>query len=125
MGTYLNITYFIFKMTTEQDAFQIFDVIFTESPKPPSTYNLRLDTSNPDNVNVKIDDILINIFFNGMKTLYGETTNLRNITQEQYENLNKYMQSLGYNAIFEYVYDDDNFPINVKVWFEKLDVTMD
>jgi hypothetical protein len=111
-------------MTTEQDAFQIFDVIFTESPKPSNTYNLRLDASNPDNVNVKIDDILINIFFNGIKTLYGETTTLRNITQEQYENLNKYMQSLGYNTIFEYVYDDDNLPVNVKVWFEQINLTM-
>jgi hypothetical protein len=111
-------------MTHEQDAFQVFEIIFKEEPKPSNTYDLKLDESNPENANIKIDDILINVFFNGMKILYGETTNLRNITQEQYENLNKYMQSLGYNAIFEYEYDDDNFPINVKVWFEKVDLTM-
>ncbi len=107
-------------MTHEQDAFKVFEVIFKEEAKPPNTYNLRLDNSKPENANIKIDDILVNIFFSGMKTLFGEETNLRNITQEQYENLNKYMHSLGYNTIFEYIYDDDNFPINVKIWFEKL-----
>ena len=107
-------------MTHEQDAFQTLEIIFKEDPKPPNTFNLRLDDSNPENVTIKIEDILINVFFNGMKSLYGEATNLRNITQEQYENLNKYIHSLGYNTIFEYEYDDDNFPINVKVWFEKL-----
>lgn len=111
-------------MTHEQDAFKTFEIIFTEEPKPQNTYNLRLDESNPDNSNVKIEDILINIFFHGMKTLFGEECNLRIITQEQYEYLNKYIQSLGYSTIFEYEYDDDNFPINVKVWFEKLDLTM-
>ena len=110
-------------MTSEQNAFKVFDVIFTDEPKPPNTYNLRLDESNPENSSIKIDDILVNIFFNGMKTLFGETTNLRNITQEQYEHLNKYMQSLGYNTIFEYEYDD-NFPINVKIWFEQINLTV-
>jgi hypothetical protein len=107
-------------MTHEQDAFKIFEVIFTEDPKPSNTYNLRLDDSNPENANIRIDDILINIFLHGMKTLFGVDVNLRTITQEQYEHLNKYMHSLGYNTHFQYEYDDDNFPINVKVWFEKL-----
>lgn len=107
-------------MTSEQDAFKVFEVIFRDEPKPPNTFNLQLDESNPENANIRIDDVLVNIFFNGMKTLFGESTNLRTITQEQYEHLNKYMHSLGYNTIFEYEYDDDNFPINVKIWFEKL-----
>lgn len=107
-------------MTHEQDAFQFLNVIFTEAPKEPNTYNLRLDDSNPDNANIKIEDILINVFVNGLKTLFGESVNFRTITQEQYNLINQYMRSLGYNAIFEYEYDDDNFPINVKVWFEKL-----
>lgn len=107
-------------MTTEQDAFQILSMIFSEPPKDTNTYSLRLDDSNPDNQNVNINDILINVFFNGLRILYGESVTLRNITQEQYENINKYMHSLGYNTVFEYEYDDDNFPINVKIWFEPL-----
>lgn len=107
-------------MTNEQDAFKTFETIFLEDPKSPNTYNLTLDNSNPDNSNIKIDDILINVFLTGMKSLFGETTTLRNITQEQYEYIDKYMQSFGYHTIFNYEYDDDNFPINVKIWFEKL-----
>lgn len=104
----------------EQDAFQVFNIIFQDLPKPPNHYNLRLDENNPENKNVNFNDILLNIFFNGMKILFGESTNLRNITQEQYGLINKYIQSLGYSVIFNYEYDDDNFPINIKVWFEQL-----
>lgn len=111
-------------MTHEQDAFQILNVIFTEPPKEANFYNLRLDESNPDNANIKFEDILINVFVNGLKTLFGESTNFRNITQEQYNIINQYMHSLGYNAVFEYEYDDDNYPINLKVWFEKLVQTL-
>lgn len=107
-------------MNSEQDAFLVFNIIFKEEPKPPNTYNLRLDETNPDNSNIRIDDIIINIFFHGMKTLYGENTNLRTITQEQFDHLNKYIKSLGYNMIFKYEYDANNFPTNVNIWFEKL-----
>lgn len=107
-------------MTPDQDIFKTFDMIFTEPPKPLNSYKLRLDMTNPDNLNVKIDDILINIFFNGMRTLYGEATNLLNVTQEQHTNLNIYMESLGYNVMFEYIYDSNNIPTNVKVWCEQL-----
>jgi hypothetical protein len=75
-------------MTNEQDAFQVLSVIFSESPKDANTYRLRLDESNPDNQNVNINDILINVFFNGLRILYGESVTLRNITQEQYEHIN-------------------------------------
>jgi hypothetical protein len=107
-------------MTQEQDAFKMFEVIFREPPKAPNSYNLQLEESNPDNENIRFDDILINIFFTGLKVLFGESVNLGNITQDQYEHINTYMYSLGYKAIFDYEYDENNIPINIKVWFEKL-----
>jgi hypothetical protein len=104
---------------SEQDAFQVFNIIFQDEPKPPKHYNLRLDNTKLENENINFNDILMEVFFNGMKILFGESTNLRNITQEQYNLINKYMHSLGYSVIFNYEYDD-NFPINIKVWFEAL-----
>lgn len=104
---------------SEQDAFQIFDMIFKDIPKPAKHYNLRLDDTNLENKDINFNDILINIFFNGLKVLFGESTNLHNITQEQYDLINKYIQSLGYTVVFNYEYDN-NIPINIKVWFEPL-----
>lgn len=104
----------------EQDAFKVFEVIFNEEPKEPNTYNLRLDTSNPDNESVLLDDVLINIFFTGLKILFGEECNLQNITQDQYNLIDKYMNSLGYKVIFNYEYDDNNVPLHVKIWFENI-----
>lgn len=104
----------------DQDAFQVFNMMFTEPPKEPNTYTLSLDESNPDNQNVKLDDILIHIFFNGIKILYGEDLNLQTITQDQFDTINKYINSFGYNTIMTYEYDENNFPVNVKVWFESL-----
>lgn len=106
-------------VSQEQDAFKVLNIIFNEPPKEPNTFNLRLDDSNPENANVKMDDILINVFFNGLKTLFGEN-NLTNITQEQYNHINKYMHSLGYNTIFDYEYDENNNPTRIKIWFESL-----
>jgi len=103
----------------EQDAFQTFNVIFQDIPKEKNHYNLRLDETNEENKNINFNDILIGVFFNGIKVLFGESTNLQNITQEQYELINKYMQSLGYTVILNYEYDDNKLPINIKVWFEK------
>jgi hypothetical protein len=108
-------------MTRDPDAFQLFEILFKEDPKPPKTYNLRLEESNSDNKNVRFDDILINIFFTGIKILFGESVNLMNIRQEQYNHINNYMNSLGYTTILNYEYGDNNNPVNVKIWFEKLD----
>lgn len=106
-------------MTNEQDAFKVFDVIFSEEPKDPNTYNLRLDTTNPENESVLLDDILINLFLTGLKTLFGEECNLQNITQDQFTLINKYMNSFGFKTILDYEYDDNNLPVHVKIWFDK------
>lgn len=107
-------------MTQEQDAFKVFEVIFGEEPKPPNHYNLRLDTTNPENDSVLIDDVLINIFFTGLKALFGEEVTLQNITQEQYFRVNEYMKSLGYQTMLDYQYDENNQPVHVKIWFDQV-----
>jgi hypothetical protein len=108
-------------MTNDQDAFKVFDLIFSEEPKEPNTYNLRLDTTNPENESVLLDDILINLFFTGLKILFGEECNLQNITQDQFILINKYMSSFGFKTILDYEYDDNNLPVHVKIWFDKYD----
>lgn len=104
---------------SEQDAFKTLDLIFTKEPQPPNFYNLRLDETNSENEKVNFNDILMTVYLDGMSILFG-STNLQTITQDQYEVMNKYMQSLGYMAYFKYEFDENNFPINLKVWFERL-----
>jgi hypothetical protein len=62
---------------SHQDAFQVFNIIFQDEPKPPKHYNLRLDMNNSENDNINFNDILMGVFFNGMKILFDESTNLR------------------------------------------------
>lgn len=106
-------------MTHEEDAFKVFEVIFNEEPKEPNTYNLRLDMTNPENETVLLDDVLINLFFAGIKILFGEECNLQNINQDQFTLINQYINSFGFKTILDYEYDETNSPVNVKVWFDK------
>jgi hypothetical protein len=99
------------------DAFKTINMIFTSEPKEPNTLNLRLDPDDPNNANVNIYDILINVYLNGMITLFGNQVNPGNINKEQYDLLNKYMASLGYYAHYETKRNEHNIPTHVEITF--------
>lgn len=99
------------------DCFKTINMIFTSEPKEPNTLNLRLDPDDPNNANVNIYDILINVYLNGMITLFGSIVNPGNINKEQYNLLNKYMASLGYYANYERKTNENGTPTHVEITF--------
>lgn len=104
-------------MSEHLDCFKTINMIFTSEPKEPNTLNLRLDPDDPNNANVNIYDILINVYLNGMATLFGNQVNPGNINKEQYNLLNKYMASLGYYANYETKRNEYNVPTHVEISF--------
>ena len=102
------------------DLFKTINMIFTMEVKEPKTYNLRLNPDDPNNSDKNINDILINVFINGMNTLFGKETNPGNITQDQFDILNNYMKSLGYNTLMNLVMDKNNTPKSIDISFELL-----
>lgn len=107
-------------MSEHLDAFKTINMIFTSEPKEPNTLNLRLDPNDPNNDNVNIYDILINVYLNGMATLFGSTVNPGNINKEQYNLLNKYMASLSYHANYETKRNEHSIPTHVEISFTEL-----
>lgn len=107
-------------MEKQLDAFATVNKIFEAELKPPNFYNLKLDENNPDNKDKNFYDILINVFLNGMVTLFGNTVHPGNIQQNDFNTLNNYMHSLGYNTIMKGVYDEHGNPSNVEISFEPL-----
>ena len=102
---------------SQLDCFKTINMIFTSEPKEPNTLNLRLDPDDPNNSDVNIYDILINVYLNGMITLFGSTVNPGNISTEQYNLLDKYMASLGYNTNYETKINEHNIPTHVEITF--------
>jgi hypothetical protein len=100
-------------------------MIFMSEPKEPNTLNLRLDPDDPNNANVNIYDILINVYLNGMSTLFGNQVNPGNINNEQYNLLNKYMASLGYHANYETKKNEYNVPTHVEISFTETKKPLD
>lgn len=105
----------------ELDAFATINEIFKLDVKPPKFYNLRLDPNDPVNSEKNIYDILISVFLNGIVTLYGNTVNPQNIQKDEFDNLNSYINSLGYNTLIKGVYDEIGNPSNIEISFEKLE----
>ena len=124
--------------------------IFSEEPQIPHFYHLDLETASEStesgseteaeassgseteassgstteaSARVKSQNtanVLMTLFFNGCKKLYGENFGINNITKEQFEHANKYIQSFGYNTRYEYEFNESGVPVSLQVWFEKL-----
>lgn len=109
------------------------DQIFSEEPQTAHFYHLDLETTNENEASTSTDlsekvqsqntaNVLMTIFFNGCKKLYGENFGINNLSQEQFEHANKYIQSFGYNTRYEYQFNEEKAPVSLQVWFEKLQV---
>lgn len=105
---------------SQLDAFRTINEIFKVEVKPRKFYNLRLDPTDPENTQKNIYDILINVFLNGIVTLFGNTVNPQNIQKDQFDKLNSYMHSLGYNTVMNGVYDSNGNPSNIEISFTPL-----
>ena len=99
------------------DFFKTINMIFTKEPKPPKSLNLLLDPEDKNNENVNLYDILMNVYLNGMNTLFGSEINVGNITKEQFDTLNIYMASLGYYTNCERITNELNVTTHIEISF--------
>lgn len=97
------------------DTLSIVNVVFAKEPLPPYTYNIALAE---DAYNVTLFQLLMNILMCGAKKVYGEFITADNLTKDQFEELQKYMMSIGYIIKYNYTYNKENIPIKVNIWFE-------
>lgn len=93
------------------------DRIFSEPPKPPCTYNLKL----AENDNTTMFQLLMSVLIYGAKKLYGHNITPGEITSQQFDTLKSYIRSMGY--VIKYNYSDlklnnTNAPI-INIWFEQ------
>ena len=97
------------------DTLSIVNVVFAKEPLPPYTYNIGLAE---DAYNVTLFQLLMNILMCGAKKVYGEFITADNLTKDQFNELQKYMMSIGYIIKYNYTYNKENIPIKVNIWFE-------
>jgi hypothetical protein len=100
----------------------IVEKVFSIPPKPPLSFLIELDSEN-----ATLFQVLMSIFIQGAKSLYGENICLDNITEIQFNTLNECMQSIGYTVKYNYIYHEEsentenaeNKKIKgVNIWFE-------
>jgi hypothetical protein len=101
-------------MSVEEHINNFVNMIFSSDPVSSKSFMFEFKGSEE-----QLNNILINILINGSKKVFGESTYLPNISIDQFELLNKYMQSMGYTAKREFKYQGDQI-VDVRVWFEKL-----
>jgi hypothetical protein len=101
----------------------LIDIIFVDSPKPPCTYNLSL----PDDNSSTMFQLLMTLLICGAKKLYGENITPSDINEDQFEELKRYIESVGY--VIKYNYNNNNNNNNnieqtikpkiINIWFEQ------
>ena len=97
------------------DTLSIVNVVFAKEPLPPYTYNIALAE---DAYNVTLFQLLMNILMCGAKKIYGDFITAENLTKKQFEELQRYMMSIGYIIKYNYTYNKEGIAIKVNIWFE-------
>jgi hypothetical protein len=99
------------------DLTRVINTVFSQSPQPPCTYNLSLEKDTP----INMFPILMNILVIGAKKLFGSDITPNKITEQQFDRLKKYIESIGYIVKYKFNYKIDNEnvkPDTVNIWFE-------
>lgn len=91
------------------------DMIFTNEPAFTKSYIFEYNGSEE-----QLNHILINILINGSKRIFGDSTYIPNLSEENFNFLNKYIESIGFTVKREFKYNEEKI-IDVRIWFEKLD----
>jgi hypothetical protein len=102
---------------------KVIEIIFSGTPKPPCTYSVICD------LNISPFQLLMKILVDGTKHLYGESITPDQISEEQFNMLKMYMESIGYSIKYNYSYKDNiQFTEKTKIiniWFEQYYVKTD
>ena len=97
------------------DTLSIVNVVFAKEPLPPYTYNIGLAE---DAYNVTLFQLLMNILICGARKIYGDYITAENLTKRQFEELQRYMMSIGYIIKYNYTYNKEGIAIKVNIWIE-------
>jgi hypothetical protein len=77
---------------------KLIDIIFVDSPKPPCTYNISLPSDN----SASMFQLLMTLLISGARKLYGENIAPSDISEYQFEELKRYIESVGYVIKYNY-----------------------
>ena len=94
----------------------VVDTVFSKPPKEPCTYNLIVTDSPFDDVRIAMFPFLMQILITGAKKLFGNQITPQTLTSMQFEKLQSYMLSLGYQIKYNYSQKNDNTFVNI--WFQ-------
>lgn len=99
--------------------------LFTNPPQVKNSLRLELENYNTIDDEQEIqkmvaykNNLLMTIFINGARILFGENVSPANISERQFNLLNTYMESIGYNCKYEYVKNEQGKNTNINIWFE-------
>lgn len=92
---------------------EIIRCLFTSRPRPPCTYNLQLFK-----ISASVSSILMSILVSGARILYGgQNLKIFDISKQQFDKLNSYMESIGYTIKYK-PNDQDGILVGYNIWFE-------
>ena len=100
---------------------KLVDIIFVDYPKPPCTYNLALPNDNYPTM----FQLLMTLLIPGARKLYGENITPSDISEYQFEELKRYIESVGYVIKYNYKNNQNEQTSNqieqkvINIWFEQ------
>lgn len=118
------------QINNDQTLQGLVNTIFTSTPKPPCTYTIAV--AEEVSSQVSLFQLLMNLLIAGAKKLYGEAVTPNDISQEQFEELKRYMESVGYEIKHNYTFlnndpnlKDEDKPKVINIWFEQVIIKYD
>ena len=115
---------------SEVELSKMVNIVFANPPGNANSYKLDLSVGDGD---VEMTDevldqlskttsrVLMNIFITGCGILFGDSVSPGNMTEEQFQLINKYINSFGYNTHYEYTYNDNKVATKLEVYFNALE----
>lgn len=96
--------------------YQLINLLFTNSPKPPNSIVIDINKLASDQ-KLTVFQSLMTILINGARILFGENVSAENISDSQYNTLQNYIQSIGFDLHHEYKYDENGIALMVNIYF--------
>lgn len=112
------------EVSSTMDLKELIFKLFSNPPQNKQSLRLELENNNEDDseesnkMRAYKNNLLMTIFINGSRILFGESVTPTNISERQFNLLNLYMESIGYTCKYEYVKNEDGVNTNINIWFE-------
>lgn len=103
------------------DVSKVVELVFVPPPKSICTYSLVTPYSDPKEPGMF--RILMDILMSGARKIFGPDVTAQNITSSQFEELKKYMGSIGFKVKHNFTCDPvSQLPLFVNIWFERYEL---